>query len=205
MCEDRYNKSEGYCGQKEMTAKEITAKEMTATADDRKREEKITKLTNGPVYPLLVKMAVPSMIGMIVSTVYSMTDKFFIGQLDDVDLTASVGIVFSFVSVIQAIGFWFPFMGYYILCGMFLQNIGRFAEATLVTVSENGLFLIPSVLILPGLLGLDGLIWCKSAASAFALLLSLVIGTRAMRRDLDTSDGNQRENVKHTEAVNDDE
>ena len=109
MCEDRYNKSEGYCGQKEMTAKEITAKEMTATADDRKREEKITKLTNGPVYPLLVKMAVPSMIGMIVSTVYSMTDTFFIGQLDDVDLTASVGIVFSFVSVIQAIGFWFGY------------------------------------------------------------------------------------------------
>ncbi len=78
-----------------------------------------------------------------------------------------------------------PFMGYYVLCGMFLQNIGRFAEATLVTISENGLFLIPSVLILPRILGMDGLVWCRSVASLAALLLSLVIGMRAWRRYLD--------------------
>ena len=77
--------------------------------DEKKREEKIQRLTNDPIYPLLVKMAVPSMIGMIVSTVYSMTDTYFVGKLDNVDLTASVGIVFSFVSVIQAIGFWFGY------------------------------------------------------------------------------------------------
>ena len=52
-------------------------------------------------------MAVPSMVGMIVSTVYSMTDTYFVGKLDNVDLTASVGIVFSFVSVIRTIGFRF--------------------------------------------------------------------------------------------------
>ena len=75
--------------------------------DEIKREERIRKLTNEPVYPLLVRMAVPSTVGMIVSTVYSMTDTFFVGKLNNVALTASVGIVFSFVSVIQAIGFWF--------------------------------------------------------------------------------------------------
>ena len=77
--------------------------------DGSKRENRIKKLTNEPVYPLLVRMAVPSMIGMMVSTVYSMTDTYFVGKLDNVDLTASVGIVFSFVSVIQAIGFWFGY------------------------------------------------------------------------------------------------
>ena len=77
--------------------------------DVSKRENRIKKLTNEPVYPLLVRMAVPSMIGMMVSTVYSMTDTYFVGKLDNVDLTASVGIVFSFVSVIQAIGFWFGY------------------------------------------------------------------------------------------------
>ncbi|MCR5676067.1 MAG: MATE family efflux transporter [Lachnospiraceae bacterium] len=78
-----------------------------------------------------------------------------------------------------------PFMGYYVLCGMFLQNIGRFGEATLVTVSENGLFLIPSVLILPRILGMDGLVWCRPAASLAALGLSIVIGIRAWHRYLD--------------------
>lgn len=77
-----------------------------------------------------------------------------------------------------------PFMGFYVLCGMFLQNIGRFGQATLVTVSENGLFLIPSVLILPRLFGMDGLVWCRPAASLAALCLSLVIGTRAWRKYL---------------------
>ena len=77
--------------------------------NDVKREEKLRKITSDPVYPLLVKMAVPSMVGMIVSTVYSMTDTYFVGKLDNVDLTASVGIVYSFVSVIQAIGFWFGY------------------------------------------------------------------------------------------------
>ena len=81
---------------------------MTKSGEE-KRSEKLRKLTSDPLYPLLVKMAVPSMVGMIVSTVYSMTDTYFVGKLDNVDLTASVGIVFSFVSVIQAIGFWFGY------------------------------------------------------------------------------------------------
>ena len=77
-----------------------------------------------------------------------------------------------------------PFMGFYILCGMFLQNIGRFGEATLVTISENGLFLIPSVLILPGIFGIDGFVFCRPAASIAALCLSLVIGLCAWKKYL---------------------
>lgn len=82
---------------------------MIKETEDRIREEKIKRLTGQPIYPLLVKMSIPSMIGMVVSTVYSMTDTYFIGKLNNVDLTASVGIVFSFISVIQAIGFWFGY------------------------------------------------------------------------------------------------
>lgn len=82
---------------------------MNRNDDGAKREAKIKSLTSDPICPLLVKMAIPSMIGMIVSTVYSMTDTFFVGKLNNINLTASVGIVFSFVSVIQAIGFWFGY------------------------------------------------------------------------------------------------
>ena len=82
---------------------------MIKETEDKIREEKIQRLTGQPIYPLLVKMSIPSMIGMIVSTVYSMTDTYFVGKLNNVDLTAAVGIVFSFVSVIQAIGFWFGY------------------------------------------------------------------------------------------------
>jgi Na+-driven multidrug efflux pump len=77
-----------------------------------------------------------------------------------------------------------PFMGFYILCGMFLQNIGQFGKATLVTIAENGTFLIPAMLIMPRLFGLDGLIYCRSAASVAALILSLGIGIRAWNKYL---------------------
>jgi Na+-driven multidrug efflux pump len=77
-----------------------------------------------------------------------------------------------------------PFMGYYILIGMLFQNIGRFGAATLVTIAENGTFLIPAVLILPLLFGFDGLIWCKPVASVCAFLFSLVVGSRAWRKYL---------------------
>ena len=39
---------------------------------------------------------------------------------------------------------------------------------------------MPAALIMPRLLGLNGLVYCKSAASLAALLLSLMIGLRAM-------------------------
>ena len=77
--------------------------------DERQRRSRLVRLTTAPVYPLLWRMAVPSMVGMMVSSVYSMTDTFFVGRLDRADLTAAVGVVFSFISVIQAVGFWFGY------------------------------------------------------------------------------------------------
>lgn len=78
-------------------------------SDEEKREERYLRMTTGKIYPLLVRMAIPSMVGMIVSTVYNMTDTFWVGKLNDAALTASVGVVFTFVSIIQAIGFWFGY------------------------------------------------------------------------------------------------
>ncbi|MCR5002028.1 MAG: MATE family efflux transporter [Lachnospiraceae bacterium] len=114
--------------------------------DGSKRENRIKKLTNEPVYPLLVRMAIPSMIGMMVSTVYSMTDTFFVGKLDNVDLTASVGIVFSFVSVIQAIGFWFGYgSGNHISGSLGKRDIGsaeRMAATGILIAILTGLFIV---------------------------------------------------------------
>lgn len=137
---------------------------MNKNAEEVKREEKIRKLTNEPLYPLLVKMAIPSMVGMIVSTVYSMTDTFFVGKLDRVDLTASVGIVFSFVSVIQAIGFWFGYgSGNYIsrcLGRKDIKSAEKMAATGLVMAVITGLLILaaglPLVRDLAVLLGASG-------------------------------------------------
>lgn len=73
------------------------------------KEERREKILTEPVLPLLVKMAVPTILGMLVMTIYNLTDTFFIGRLGNKSMTAAIGISFSFVSFIQALGFWFGY------------------------------------------------------------------------------------------------
>lgn len=80
------------------------------TRDDKdKKELRRQYILTAPLLPLLVKMAVPTIIGMLVTLVYNLTDTFFIGMLGNKSMTAAIGIAFSFISVIQAIGFWFGY------------------------------------------------------------------------------------------------
>ena len=62
-----------------------------------------------PIFPLLIKTAIPTIIGMLISVIYNVTDTFFVGQLHNRSMIAAIGVVFSFVSVIQAIGFWYGY------------------------------------------------------------------------------------------------
>ncbi|EJU15706.1 MATE efflux family protein [Fusobacterium necrophorum subsp. funduliforme Fnf 1007] len=54
-------------------------------------------------------MSVPTIIGMLIVMIYTLTDTFFVGLLDNKSMTAAIGVVFSFVSMIQAVGFWFGY------------------------------------------------------------------------------------------------
>ena len=80
----------------------------TRDAKDKKEIRRQYILT-APLLPLLLKMAIPTIIGMLVTLIYNLTDTFFIGMLVNKSMTAAIGIVFSFISVIQAIGFWFGY------------------------------------------------------------------------------------------------
>lgn len=73
------------------------------------KEERREMIITAPLLPLLIHMAIPTIIGMLVTTIYSLTDTFFIGRLGNKSMTAAIGIVFSFVSFIQALGFWFGY------------------------------------------------------------------------------------------------
>jgi len=75
---------------------------------DSKEQRRFNILTK-PIFPLLVKMSIPTIIGMLISVIYNLTDTFFVGQLHNRSMIAAIGVVFSFVSVIQAIGFWYGY------------------------------------------------------------------------------------------------
>gem|GEM_PF-2749146 len=55
-----------------------------------------------PIFPLLVKTSIPTIIGMLISVIYNLTDTFFVGRLNNRAMIAAIGIVFSFVSIITA-------------------------------------------------------------------------------------------------------
>lgn len=74
---------------------------------DEKQEEKYRHLTGDPVEGLVCRLAVPSMVSMLVTAFYNMADTFFVGMLRNNSATGAVGVVFSLMAVIQAVGFFF--------------------------------------------------------------------------------------------------
>lgn len=71
------------------------------------QEEKFLKMTEAPIGKLIAKLAVPCVISMLVSAFYNMADTFFVGQLKSNAATGAVGVVFSMMAIIQAVGFFF--------------------------------------------------------------------------------------------------
>ncbi len=68
------------------------------------REERYTMMIETPVNKLIPKLAVPTIISMLVTSIYNMADTFFVSQIST-SASAAVGIVFSVQAMIQAIGF----------------------------------------------------------------------------------------------------
>ena len=77
--------------------------------EKKKKKSRRERILTEPILPLLIKTAIPTIIGMLINMIYNLTDTFFIGQLNNKSMTAAIGIVFSFVGFIQAIGFWFGY------------------------------------------------------------------------------------------------
>ena len=63
-------------------------------------------LTQAPVYRVILTMAVPTIISMLVTCLYNIVDTYFVGQIDT-QSTAAVGVVFSLMCLIQALGAFF--------------------------------------------------------------------------------------------------
>lgn len=64
------------------------------------------KMTETPVRRLILSLAAPTICSMLITTFYNMADTFFVAKLGT-SATAAVGIVFSLMAIIQAIGFMF--------------------------------------------------------------------------------------------------
>lgn len=68
---------------------------------------KYETMTKAPLEKLIIKLSVPTIISMLVTTFYNMADTYFVSRMHSTSATGAVGVVFSLMAVIQAFGFFF--------------------------------------------------------------------------------------------------
>ena len=82
------------------------------------QSEKFITMTTEPVERLIGKLAVPTIISMLVTTFYNMADTYFVGKIGlnqpeavkammQTRAQAAVGVVMALMAIIQAVGFFF--------------------------------------------------------------------------------------------------
>ena len=72
--------------------------------NDNFAENQYNKMVNTPVSKLITSLAIPTVISMLVTSIYNMADTFFVSQIST-QASAAVGVVFPIMSIIQAFGF----------------------------------------------------------------------------------------------------
>ncbi len=76
------------------------------------QQQKFVLMTQTPIRRLIIKLALPAMVSMMISSIYNMADTYFVGQLSAgsaaaTSATAAIGVAFPLMSIIQAVGFMF--------------------------------------------------------------------------------------------------
>lgn len=68
------------------------------------QDKQYIKMTETPIPKLVATLAVPTVISMMVTNVYNVVDTAFVGTLGN-SASGAVGVVFGFMSILQAVGF----------------------------------------------------------------------------------------------------
>lgn len=71
----------------------------------KKGKSDLERMTTESVWKLVVLLSIPTVMSMLITSVYNAADTYFVGQIGDNSATGAVGIVFSVQSVIQAFGY----------------------------------------------------------------------------------------------------
>lgn len=102
----------------------------------KEQENKTERLTTSPIRPLIVKLAVPSIVSMLISTFYNMADTFFVGQMQNTSATGAVGVILPVMTLIQAFGYFFGHGS-----GNFIsRKLGEGDETSAKNMASTGFF-----------------------------------------------------------------
>jgi len=82
---------------------------------------------------------------------------------------------------VRAFHLLFPFFGPVVICNVLFQALGRGVPAAILSLSRQGIFLVPAIIILPHLFGLDGVFFTQAFADFFTILITAFFAWRVLR------------------------
>ena len=118
-------------------------------------QKQYVKMTQTPIPKLISTLAIPTIISMLVTSVYNTADTYFVSQLGT-SATGAVGVVYPLMAIIQAIGFMIG-MGSGAVCSRLLgkqdyEHANSIASTALFMAIVAGL-----LLTIAGVSNIDGL------------------------------------------------
>ena len=79
---------------------------MDNVVKERERKQFI-KMTQTPIAKLVLSLGIPTMLSMMVTSLYNLADTYFVSLIGEDSITAAVSNLLALMSIIQAVGFTF--------------------------------------------------------------------------------------------------
>lgn len=116
---------------------------------DMTAEDKFRMMTEEPVERLICTLAVPTIVSMLITSIYNMADTYFVSKIGT-SASGAVGVSFSLMAIIQAIGFTFGTGSGNYISRLLGQQNKDYAEK----VAATGFYFAFGLRALIGILGL---------------------------------------------------
>ena len=71
----------------------------------------------------------------------------------------------------------FVFFGFQMTCTILFMALGKVKQGGILSFSRQGLFFFPTILVLPRIIGLDGIIYTQAVADIFTVIVSAIFIT----------------------------
>ena len=146
-----------------------TNDEIEADVAERERKQ-FEKMTKTPISRLVISLGIPTMLNMMVTSLYNLADTFFVSGLGE-QATGALNVALPLMSIIQAIGFTFG-MGAGALVSRLL---GERKQKEADKVASSSFFIsgvIGGIILLFGLIFLTPLMWLLGATEERGVAVS---------------------------------
>lgn len=128
------------------------------------QEQKYIVMTQTPIPRLVSRLAVPTICSVLITSIYNMADTYFVSQIGT-SASAAVGVTFSLMGIIQAVGFTFG-IGSSVMVSRLLGEKRRQEACESLSTAFVLALAFGVLLAVVGLLFIDGLVLLLGATES---------------------------------------